>query len=82
MRGLISAVLKADPEVEVVGQAGNAMEARAAIKQLNPDVVTLDIEMPEMNGLEFRKDHATAADAGHHGLVPDAPRRGCLARRA
>lgn len=53
MRGLISAVLKADPEVEVVGQAGNAMEARAAIKQLNPDVVTLDIEMPEMNGLEF-----------------------------
>lgn len=53
MRGLISAVLKADPDVEVVGQAGNAMEARAAIKQLDPDVVTLDIEMPEMNGLEF-----------------------------
>lgn len=53
MRGLISAVLKADPDVEVVGQAGDAMEARAAIKQLNPDVVTLDIEMPEMNGLEF-----------------------------
>ncbi|POO56654.1 protein-glutamate O-methylesterase CheB [Agrobacterium rosae] len=53
MRGLISAVLKADPDVQVVGQAGNAMEARAAIKELNPDVVTLDIEMPEMNGLEF-----------------------------
>ncbi|XUY27145.1 protein-glutamate O-methylesterase CheB [Agrobacterium sp. rho-8.1] len=53
MRGLISAVLKADPDVHVVGQAGNAMEARAAIKELNPDVVTLDIEMPEMNGLEF-----------------------------
>ncbi|MBB3944795.1 two-component system chemotaxis response regulator CheB [Rhizobium skierniewicense] len=53
MRGLISAVLKADPDVDVVGQAGNAMEARAAIKELNPDVVTLDIEMPEMNGLEF-----------------------------
>jgi two-component system chemotaxis response regulator CheB len=53
MRGLISAVLKADPDVLVVGQAGNAMEARAAIKELNPDVVTLDIEMPEMDGLEF-----------------------------
>lgn len=53
MRGLISAVLKADPDVHVVGQASNAMEARAAIKELNPDVVTLDIEMPEMNGLEF-----------------------------
>jgi two-component system, chemotaxis family, protein-glutamate methylesterase/glutaminase len=53
MRGLITAVLSSDPDVSVVGQAGDAMEARAAIKQLNPDVVTLDIEMPNMNGLEF-----------------------------
>lgn len=53
MRGLITAVLNSDPDVSVIGQAGDAMEARAAIKQLNPDVVTLDIEMPNMNGLEF-----------------------------
>jgi two-component system chemotaxis response regulator CheB len=53
MRGLITAVLNSDPEVNVVGQASDALEARAAIKQLNPDVVTLDIEMPNMNGLEF-----------------------------
>lgn len=53
MRGLITAVLSADPAITVVGQAGDAMEARNAIKQLNPDVVTLDIEMPNMNGLEF-----------------------------
>lgn len=53
MRGLITAVLNSDPEVSVVGQAGDALEARAAIKELNPDVVTLDIEMPNMNGLEF-----------------------------
>lgn len=53
MRGLISAVLNSDPDVSVVGQAGSAMEARAAIKELDPDVVTLDIEMPNMNGLEF-----------------------------
>ncbi|OAP41086.1 chemotaxis response regulator protein-glutamate methylesterase [Sinorhizobium glycinis] len=53
MRGLISAVLNADPEVRVVGQAADALEARQAIKQLDPDVVTLDIEMPNMNGLEF-----------------------------
>jgi two-component system chemotaxis response regulator CheB len=53
MRGLITAILSADPDVNVVGQAGDAMQARAAIKELNPDVVTLDIEMPNMNGLEF-----------------------------
>src|SRR5690606_27573516 len=53
MRGLITAVLNSDPGVDVIGQAGDALEARAAIKKLNPDVVTLDIEMPNMNGLEF-----------------------------
>jgi len=53
MRGLITAVLNADPDVTVIGQASDAMEARNAIKQLDPDVVTLDIEMPNMNGLEF-----------------------------
>jgi len=53
MRGLITAVLNSDPDVSVVGQAGDALQARAAIKELNPDVVTLDIEMPNMNGLEF-----------------------------
>jgi len=53
MRGLIKAVLRSDPDIEVIGEAGDAMEARAAIKQLNPDVITLDVEMPNMNGLEF-----------------------------
>jgi two-component system, chemotaxis family, protein-glutamate methylesterase/glutaminase len=53
MRGLITAVLNSDPEVDVIGQAGDALEAREAIKKLDPDVVTLDIEMPNMNGLDF-----------------------------
>jgi two-component system, chemotaxis family, protein-glutamate methylesterase/glutaminase len=53
MRGLITCILNSDPEVEVVGQAADAMQARQAIKDLDPDVVTLDIEMPNMNGLEF-----------------------------
>lgn len=53
MQQLISAVLSADDEIEVVGLASNSQEARAMIKQLDPDVITLDIEMPGMNGLEF-----------------------------
>jgi two-component system chemotaxis response regulator CheB len=53
MRGLISAALRRDPELEVVGAAGDPLEARETIKALNPDVITLDIEMPNMNGLEF-----------------------------
>jgi two-component system chemotaxis response regulator CheB len=53
MRGLIAATLKRDPEIEVVGFASNPMEARAEIKRLNPDVITLDVEMPGMNGIEF-----------------------------
>lgn len=53
MRGLISAALRRDPEIEVVGAAADPLEARALIKELNPDVITLDVEMPNMNGLEF-----------------------------
>lgn len=53
MRGLITAVLRRDPEIAVIGQAGDPLEAREAIKRLNPDVVTLDVEMPNMNGLAF-----------------------------
>ncbi|WP_420480002.1 protein-glutamate methylesterase/protein-glutamine glutaminase [Brevundimonas sp. FT23028] len=53
MRGLLSAALRRDPEIEVVGSAADPLEAREAIKRLNPDVITLDVEMPNMNGLEF-----------------------------
>lgn len=53
MRGLIAATLGRDPEIQVVGSAADPLEARDAIKRLNPDVITLDIEMPNMNGLEF-----------------------------
>ena len=53
MRALICATLAADPGIVVVGQAADPLQAREAIKSLNPDVMTLDIEMPKMNGLEF-----------------------------
>jgi len=53
MRSLIAATLSADPEIEVVGFAADPLEAREVIKTVNPDVITLDVEMPNMNGLDF-----------------------------
>lgn len=56
MRDIISNALSKDPEIEVVGQAEHPLIARDLIKDLNPDVLTLDIEMPKMNGLAFLKN--------------------------
>jgi two-component system, chemotaxis family, protein-glutamate methylesterase/glutaminase len=53
MRQLISTMLSADPEIEVVGTAPDPHVARERIKALNPDVVTLDVEMPRMDGVTF-----------------------------
>jgi two-component system chemotaxis response regulator CheB len=53
IRQLLSTLLSADPEIEVVGTAGDPFVARERIKALNPDVVTLDVEMPHMDGVTF-----------------------------
>lgn len=53
MRQLLTTLLSEDPEIEVVGSAPDPHVAREKIKQLNPDVVTLDVEMPRMDGLTF-----------------------------
>ncbi len=53
MRGLIRRALSADSRLTVVGEAADPIEARAKIKALLPDVLTLDVEMPQMSGLEF-----------------------------
>ncbi|HKY76651.1 MAG TPA: chemotaxis response regulator protein-glutamate methylesterase [Acidimicrobiia bacterium] len=51
VRRLVTRVLEEDPDIEVVGAAANGRIALAKIAQLEPDVVTLDIEMPELDGL-------------------------------
>ena len=53
VRGLLSDILSADRSIEVVGVAGDAHVAREKIKALNPDVLTLDVEMPKMDGITF-----------------------------
>lgn len=55
MRTLMKNIVSADPELEVVGDAANGKLALDAVKKHNPDVVLLDIEMPEMDGLECLK---------------------------
>ncbi|MEM8753503.1 MAG: chemotaxis response regulator protein-glutamate methylesterase [Pseudomonadota bacterium] len=53
MRRLLTMILEKDPTIDVVGTAEDPYEARQAIKSLNPDVITLDVEMPRMNGIAF-----------------------------
>jgi two-component system chemotaxis response regulator CheB len=53
MRQLLTSLLSEDPEIEVVEAAPDPLVAREMIKALNPDVVTLDVEMPKMDGLTF-----------------------------
>jgi two-component system chemotaxis response regulator CheB len=52
VRKIVTDSISSDPEIDVVGVAANGKIALAKIPQLNPDILTLDIEMPEMDGLE------------------------------
>lgn len=53
---LLEKILNTDPDIEVVGSAADAREARNLIKTLKPDVITLDVEMPGMNGIDFLRN--------------------------
>ncbi|WP_407331399.1 chemotaxis response regulator protein-glutamate methylesterase [Enterovibrio sp. 27052020O] len=55
-RALLSDVINSDPQLEVVGVAVDPYEAREKIKKLKPDVITLDIEMPKMDGVQFLRN--------------------------
>jgi two-component system, chemotaxis family, protein-glutamate methylesterase/glutaminase len=56
VRRLLTEMLSSDASLEVVGTAGDAYMAREKIKALNPDVLTLDVEMPKMDGLTFLRN--------------------------
>jgi two-component system chemotaxis response regulator CheB len=53
IRGIVNDVLSNNPDIEVVGEAKDPLVARELIKRLNPDVLTLDVEMPKMDGITF-----------------------------
>jgi len=53
IRGVMKEIINEQPDMEVVGAAPDPLVARDLIKQTNPDVLTLDVEMPKMDGLDF-----------------------------
>lgn len=53
VRQVLSEVLNANSAIEVIGTAQDPLDAREKIKKLNPDVLTLDVEMPKMDGITF-----------------------------
>ena len=54
-RLLLVAILRADPEIEVVGQAADGLEAVDLVKRLQPDIVTMDVQMPKLDGFAATK---------------------------
>ncbi len=56
-RSMIINGLSASPRIEVVGYAINSLDAKNKIPQLKPDVITMDVEMPGMNGIDFLKQY-------------------------
>ena len=72
-RDLLARGLALSPGIEVAGQASDAWTARDAIVNLDPDVITLDVEMPRMDGIEFLshrrvRRHRGRVAAGSGGL--------------
>ncbi len=76
MRGLLTQIFAADSELQVVGAASDPVAAWQKIQQLRPDVITLDVEMPRMDGLTFLA-RLMRADPRPVLMVSSLTERGC-----
>jgi two-component system chemotaxis response regulator CheB len=70
VRKIVTDVLSADPDIEVVGTAVNGKVALTKLEALKPELVTMDIEMPEMNGIEAVRAIRAGAGGREHSRVP------------
>lgn len=69
MRALIKDLLSNNKRIQVIGTARNGLDALDKIKRLNPDVVTLDVEMPVMDGIDaLKKIMSESPLAGYYGF--------------
>ena len=69
-RSMLIRGLNAHPRIEVVGYAINTLDAKNKIPQYQPDVVTMDVEMPGQNGIEFLKQYlAPPPHPRHPGVL-------------
>ncbi|HIJ33690.1 MAG TPA: response regulator, partial [Gammaproteobacteria bacterium] len=56
IRKMLTSILESDPGISVVGTATDPYMAREKIKKLKPDMITLDVEMPKMDGVTFLRN--------------------------
>jgi CheY-like chemotaxis protein len=75
-------ILGAQPDMEIVGEAGNGREAVELAENLKPDIVVMDVAMPELNGIEATRRLAASVPQGLRGCRPGLRRpRGGARRR-